>query len=55
MESLAAFKRGSRDGFLAVYAASVCLVRGCYVCGGEGGGGRQEGRNVGHGEGESRE
>ena len=43
--SLAGFKRGSRDGFLAGYAASVCAVRGCYVCrAGEGGG---DGRNVG--------
>ena len=31
--SLAGFKKGSRDGFLAGYGASVCTVRGCYVCG----------------------
>ena len=30
MGSLAAFKRGSRAGFLAGYAADVCA--GCYVC-----------------------
>ena len=51
MGSLAGFRKGSRDGFLAGYGASVCLVRGCYVCGGgEGrvGGEGQEGRNVGH-------
>ena len=52
MGSLAGFKRRSRGGFLAVYGASVCLVRGCYVCGRER---RQEERNVGHGEGESGE
>ena len=40
MGSLAGFKRESRDGFLAGYRASVCAVRGCYVCSGE------EGRNV---------
>ena len=28
--SLAAFKRGSRAGFLAEYAAAACA--GCYVC-----------------------
>ena len=28
--SLAGFKRGSGDGFLAGYASFVC--RGCYVC-----------------------
>ena len=33
MGSLAGFKRGSRDGFLAGYGASAC--RGCYVCMGE--------------------
>ena len=30
MGSLAAFKRGSRAGFLAEYAADACA--GCYVC-----------------------
>ena len=44
MGSLAGFKRGSRDGFLAGYAAFVCAVRDCYVCRGEVG---QEGHNVG--------
>ena len=45
MGSLAGFKRESRAGFLAEYGASVCVVRGCYVCtGGEGG---RNGRNVG--------
>ena len=34
MGSLAGFKRGSRDGFLAEYRGAVCTVRGCYVCGG---------------------
>ena len=34
--SLAAFKRGSRGGFLAGYGGFVCRVRGCGVCGGEG-------------------
>ena len=33
--SLAAFKRGSRAGFLRGYAAAVCMVRGCYVCEGQ--------------------
>ena len=33
MGSLAGFKRGSRDGFLAEYRGAVCTVRGCYVCG----------------------
>ena len=33
--SLAAFKRGSKAGFLGVYGG-VCNVRGCYVCGGPG-------------------
>ena len=37
MGSLAGFKRGSRDGFLAGYGAFVCVVRGCYVCNDEGG------------------
>ena len=46
MGSLARFKRGSRDGFLAGYRAFVCVVRDCYVCGGGGGGGN-EGGNVG--------
>ena len=32
--SLAAFKRGSRAGFLGVYGAFGCA--GCYVCTGEG-------------------
>ena len=32
MGSLAGFKKGSRDGFLAVYRANVCVLRGCYVC-----------------------
>ena len=32
--SLAAFKRGSRQGFLGVYGAFMCGVRGCGVCGG---------------------
>ena len=32
--SLAAFKRGSRGGFLAGYGAFVCSVQGCVVCGG---------------------
>ena len=41
MGSLAGFKKGSRDGFLAVYGASVCRVRDCYVCGGGGVGGGQ--------------
>ena len=45
MGSLAGFKRGSRDGFLAGYGAFVCAVRGCYVC--AGGEGRDGGRNVG--------
>ena len=45
MGSLAGFKRGSRDGFLAEYRASVCVVRDCYVCRGEVG--QDEGRNVG--------
>ena len=45
MGSLAGFKRGSRDGFLAVYGASVYVVRGYYVC--RGGCGWEEGRNVG--------
>ena len=30
--SLAAFKRGSRAGFLAEYGAFVCGVAGCRVC-----------------------
>ena len=30
--SLAAFKRGSRAGFLAGYGSFVCGVRGCGVC-----------------------
>ena len=36
--SLAGFKRGSRAGFLAGYAAFECV--GCYVCAGTGGLGR---------------
>ena len=36
--SLAAFKRGSREGFLAGYRSSVCSDRGCEVCGGTGDG-----------------
>ena len=35
--SLAAFKRGSRAGFLRGYGAFVC--GGCYVCAGGGGAG----------------
>ena len=31
--SLAAFKRGSRAGFLGGYGAFVCAVVGCAVCG----------------------
>ena len=34
--SLAAFKRGSRGGFLAEYGVSVCEEVGCVVCGGGG-------------------
>ena len=30
--SLAAFKRGSRAGFLAGYGAFVCADAGCWVC-----------------------
>ena len=45
MGSLAGFKRGSRDGFLAGYRGSVCVVRGCYVC--RVGEGRDEVGNVG--------
>ena len=30
--SLAAFKRGSRDGFLRGYGSFVCTDRGCGVC-----------------------
>ena len=53
MGSLVAFKRGSRDGFLAGYRGFVCAVRGCYVCGtGEG---RGEGYNVGAAGGEGGE
>ena len=37
MGSLAGFKRESRAGFLAGYGASVCVKKGCYVCGGNGG------------------
>ena len=38
--SLAAFKRGSRAGFLEGYGAAVCMDRGCFVCGeGQGRGG----------------
>ena len=44
MGSLAGFKRGSRDGFLAEYGAFVCVVRDCYVCGGAA---EREGRNAG--------
>jgi len=36
MGSLAAFKRGSRAGFLREYGAFVCRDRGCGVCGGLG-------------------
>ena len=32
--SLAAFKGGSRQGFLGEYAAYVCQEAGCVVCGG---------------------
>ena len=32
--SLAAFKRGSRERFLAEYGAFVCSEEGCWVCGG---------------------
>ena len=46
MGSLAGFKRGSRDGFLAGYRSFVCAVRDCYVCG-EGRVGGDEGSNVG--------
>ena len=38
--SLAAFKRGLREGFLRGYGAAVCMDRGCFVCGREGEGGR---------------
>ena len=31
--SLAAFKRGSRGGFLSSYGSFVCAVTGCWVCG----------------------
>ena len=34
---LAAFKRGSRAGFLSKYGAFSCMTVGCGVCGGEGG------------------
>ena len=34
--SLASFKRWSRAGFLGVYGAFTCGVRGCYVCKGGG-------------------
>ena len=34
--SLAAFKRGSRAGFLAEYGASECGEVGCVICAGEG-------------------
>ena len=30
--SLAAFKRGSRAGFLAEYGAFACADAGCWVC-----------------------
>ena len=43
MESLAGFKRESRRGFLAVYGAAVCTVRGCFVC-------RDDGEGRGRGE-----
>ena len=33
--SLAAFKRGSRAGFLEGYGAFVCTVRGCWACRGQ--------------------
>ena len=35
--NLAAFKRRSRAGLLGDYAAFVCRVTGCGVCGGPGG------------------
>ena len=51
MGSLAGFKRRSRDGFWqCMVRRYVWCVVVMYV-----GGGRQEGRNVGYGEGESRE
>ena len=34
MGSLAAFKRGSRAGFLAEYGAFECRMIGCRVCAG---------------------
>ena len=37
MGNLAAFKRRSRAGLLGDYAAFVCWVMGCGVCGGPGG------------------
>ena len=37
MGNLAAFKRRSRAGLLGDYAAFVCRVTGCGVCGGPGG------------------
>ena len=46
MGSLAGFKRGSRDGFLAGYRSFVCAVRDCYVCG-DGRAGGDGGSNVG--------
>ena len=54
MGSLAGFKRESRRGFLDGYRSNVCVVRGCYVCGGERGGG-EAGGNVGVSGGESTE
>ena len=36
--SLAAFKRGSRAGFLGLYGGFRCGVTGCVVCAGEGAG-----------------
>ena len=41
--SLGAFKRRSKDGFLAVYGGFRCAVRGCYVCRGGRVGGLQGG------------
>ena len=46
MGSLAGFKRGSRDGFLAGYGAFVCVARGCYVCNGGATWGPLEGKMV---------
>ena len=38
--SLGAFKRQSKAGFLGAYGEFRCAVRGCYVCGVAGQGGR---------------